>query len=168
MKFILDNPAILLVLVALAARFLRRRSAASRAESAGAPAPGGREDERTRRVREEVQRRIAERRMEAAPPPVAARAAPVSVPPARPPAPAPVSDIEEVLAEQRKLAEEVQALDRARPVFSRAPVAAAAAVQAREPGLPGLGSPQTARQAIVLREVLGPPRGLTLEGCLWR
>jgi hypothetical protein len=171
MRFLLDNPAIILVIVALVARMLRARSKAAAKRDGAAPA--GQDDERTRRVREEIQRRIAERRGLAVPPP-AAQPVPappvVFVEPAEPPPP--VSDIEAVLAEQRRLAEEVRALDRAKPapipVPFRAPGGTDPAGDGRPGPFPELATAAAARRAVILREVLGSPRGLSLEGCLWR
>lgn len=169
MRFILDNPAVILVIVAFALRAMRARSKAA----AKREGPPPQDDERTRRVREEIQRRIAERRGPVVAPPAAEPAPePAMVLGAEPPPP--VSDLEEVLAEQRRLAEEVRVLDRAKPapipVPFRVPAdPAPAAATGRRPGpFPELATPEAARRAVLLREVLGPPRGLSVDGCLWR
>jgi len=177
MNVLLQNPAILLVLVVLATRFIGKRLAAGRKASAAAEptAAAAEEAERTRRVREEVARKIAERRREAAPP-VAPRAAAaarpaVEVPPARPPARTYAdADLAGVLAQQQKLVDQMRVLE---GVQAPAPGAARGSFSAPSPAasggaLPELADGHGARRAIVLREVLGPPRGLTLEGCLWR
>jgi hypothetical protein len=173
MHLLFQNPAILLILIAVASRLFSRRAAAARRNAEGA-APPAQEDERTRRVREEVARKIAERRRAAEP---AAMQRPGPEAPRawrpEPPVQEEPSDIDEVLAEQRKLADEIRALDSAKPrplavsAATPAPAPTGQAVQAPAGWLRDL-DPQGVRRAIVLREVLGPPRGLTTEGCLWR
>jgi hypothetical protein len=173
MNVLLQNPAILLVLVVLATRLIGKRLAAGRKAAAAAEptAATAEEAERTRRVQEDVARKIAERRRAAAPPaapraPVAARPA-VEVPPARSYAEV---DLAGVLAQQQKLVDQMRVLEGVQaPARSAGGGSFSIPAPAASGGaLPELADGPGARRAIVLREVLGPPRGLTLEGCLWR
>ena len=131
-------------------------------KSAGRPAPdAGDEAERTRRVQEDVQRKIAERRRAAAPPPLTtARGA--SGPPAQP---VDEEDEEEaVLQRQQRLAEQMRVLEEVRASAQVRAAAAASVVEqagaSSRDWLRELRDPQNARRGIVLREVLGPPVGL--------
>ncbi len=165
MNVLLQNPAILLILVVVVARFVGRRFIAGKKNPA---APVGEESERTRQVREEVARKIAERRRGEARPPVLAREQ-AEEPPARV---APNEDIAGVLAEQQRLVDQIRVLDGAlapsRSVGAMRQPATVPAGDAHGDLLRELGDPGGARRAMVLREVLGAPRGLTVEGCLWR
>jgi len=132
-----------LIVTALAIWSNRRRAGARTAVPPSAPV---REDpmeaERTRRVQEDIRRKIAQRAARAAPPVIAAaRTEPPAPPPsaAMAPPPAPVSPIE------------------ASP-FRRDPAPAVA--PPRRDWLAELRERQGARRAIVLREILGTPVGL--------
>ncbi|HEY0944938.1 MAG TPA: hypothetical protein VGD81_06705 [Opitutaceae bacterium] len=142
------------------------------------------EAERTRRIQDEIRRKIMERRgAQTAPPPeVAPR--PVAMPtmpdlmdvlrPREEPEERPVS--QEALERQRALAARLEELEAQREAARRQAAQAAAAVQARaaraivaaasakrqeeHDWLAALRNSQNARRAIVLREVLGPPVGL--------
>ena len=141
-----------------------------------APAPAE-DDERTRRVRELVQRRIAERRIA---PPVLPSAPPV--PPAppdpgdllrklvgveteeEPAAPEPVEDRAE-LERQRRLENELRALEATRAAEAAKAAAAVQALVPRQPirtggWLADLRGDGGARRAIVMREIIGPPLAL--------
>ena len=156
----MQNPAILLVIVALAARIF---GAWMKSRAKNAPpvvAPRGMDDERTRRVREEVARKIAERRAGLRP---SAPAAEEEDLPAFPPDTPPVQtdDIDAAVARQKFLTEQVRALDAATAASARS--AAAAASAAFSPGVtapgagesrfPELADPRSARRAMVLREI---------------
>jgi hypothetical protein len=148
------------------------------------------EADRTRRIQEEIRRKIAERRGEAVPPLVAPRpiAQPIpeviqrrfehaDVPPPlprkQPSAAAQAARDEEVLERQRALQEQMRLLEarkaearrQAAEVSSSTSAAAAyrtaAVTKASGPELLGdLRSPGGARRAWILREVLGAPPGL--------
>jgi hypothetical protein len=169
---------VVIVAVFVVRAIVRMKSAAKRR-----PGPPARRDEpeteRTRRVREEIARKIAARR-DGPPRPLADRPAARPVPLPRAPsqpvaafpeaAPAPLSDVELVLAEQRKLADEVRELEAQTPTargFGFAPLAPPVPERAVI-ALPELADPEGARRAVLLREILGAPRGLSVEGCLWR
>ena len=125
------------------------------------------ETERTRRVREEVQRKIAERRREAAP----SRAPSPAPAPAAAMRPAPPADEEDEaeasLQRQQSLATQVRVLEEARmaaEVRTRALASFAApnapAVRSPSDWLQELRDPRSVRRAIVLREILSPPVAL--------
>jgi hypothetical protein len=132
------------------------------------------EDERTRRVKEEVRRKIAERQAARAPAPAAARQ---EIPPETrrpaggvtetfipPEADAPPAvDYRAEQARQERLAKEMAAIEAGLP-----PPIATHQAYAPPPASPppvlgwlaGLRDPLEVRRAIVLREILGPPVGL--------
>lgn len=140
--------------------------------------------ERTRRIQEEIRRKIMERRGAPSLPPPEVAPRPVAMPtmpdllevlrPRREPEAHPVS--QEALERQRALAAQMEDLEARREATLRqaaqtaaaaqvqtARVAAAAASAKRHEErdwLATLRNPQSARRAIVLREVLGPPVGL--------
>jgi hypothetical protein len=118
------------------------------------------ETERTRRVQEEVRRKIAERRA-GFPPPSAAppRVAPRVVPPMED---VPADELAEGRERQRKLLEQIRALDAGRTAAPVAPVSGPSATAASPASdwLAELREPANARRAIVWREILGPPVGL--------
>ena len=184
-EWLLGNKELLVVLFAAAVWLLNRIGAAQK-KNAARPGPAkpaeseAEEAERTRRVQEEVRRRIAERRAlaqsEAAP---AAPAMPEPFEPPRigeeaPPAEAvaaPEYDEEAVLARQRNLESQLVALEAAKAAALAQAKAAAAAPRpgsrgpARSPAtayalLADLQDPSAVRRAIVLREILGAPVGL--------
>jgi len=138
---------ILLVFGALLALWNKQRRAAARAAEAR-PAPVAHEDameaERTRRVQEEIRRKIAQR---------------TAVAPPRRPAPPPV------------VAAPAPAFAAAPPLQAASPLSAAEASPFRADTQPAahpqgrdwqgeLRQRTEARRAIVLREILGPPVGL--------
>lgn len=156
----------------IVASLAKANKARQRTDSA-APAPAD-EEERTRRVREEVRRKALERRSGApgvpsrpvrpvfAPPPIAP---PVADDPNVPSVvlTAPVDRQEaQLLAQQRRLADQVRALEAAQ--VSPAPAGPTQfpsdipAVQS--PWLAELRETSSVRRAIVLREILGPPVAL--------
>ncbi|HEY0968736.1 MAG TPA: hypothetical protein VGD88_15195 [Opitutaceae bacterium] len=198
MDLILDNLQLILVIAGSIAYWLNQRKREQRGEAAdydedGIPenrptvAPNAdamEEEQRTRRIQEEIRRKIQERRAGGAP------AAPVEPPPLREEAPAYEAPVEEpswreqaprapqppplddgVLARQRALQEQLQALAERRAALeaarsrASAPVLAAATATHARPSksaalLRDLRDPESTRRAIVLREVLGPPVAL--------
>ncbi len=131
------------------------------------------EAERTRRIQEEIRRKIAERRSQAAPAEVMRRAEPerMAEPENVPPEPPPVDSTEAVLERQQELADQMQALETARLLEQRkAAVVAdtarneaervAAVVAMRGALLADLRTRPTARRAMLLREILDRPVAL--------
>jgi hypothetical protein len=152
------NSGLFQILVAVAAVIAlwakqRREAARSRGEAPGAPAsgrPDPMEEERTRRVQEEIRRKIAQRN--------AWQAAREENPPAMTEEPPPM--------EEAPGPEEVAVLREAPPPPEPAP-----SLPARAAALPASAAPsgdwltelrgtRGARRAMVLREILGPPVGL--------
>ena len=138
--------------------------------SAAAPDPA--QAERTRRIQEEIRRKIAERRGFAPPiglPPIMAEAAPE---PAAPPAdePATSPSLAVVLEGQRQLAEQMRALEAARvqgerraanaEAMSAATAIPAPAANITAELLANLRDPLTVRRAWLMREILDRPVGL--------
>ena len=136
--------------------------------------------ERTRRIQEEIRRKIAERRG-LLPPAPAPLPEPMGEPPIvmveddpaeSAPVTAPAATHAAILERQQQLADQMRALERARETAQRRAGEFAAAVQAEaatEMGqlagsnrelLADLREPAGLRRAIVLREILGPPVGL--------
>jgi hypothetical protein len=182
--------AILFVAVAWLAQKLGLAKDRKAVKSAGPPGPEGDsgEAERTRRVQEEVRRKIAERRAGAAPAPPIMAPRPSAPPPlpwsdvfersGEPRAeelPAHSTDLEDVPARQRGLGEKMRQLESASSAASAeaggySAGGAAAMLAQLEPAMPVSPPPfawlselrerQGARRAMVLREVLGPPVGL--------
>ncbi len=143
------------------------------------------EIERTRRIQEEIRRKIAERRGQLAPPPVPQQEPePLSLSPrwtetaeerspykVEPPPLVETMTIDPVLERQRELAEQLAvlkaaqhvALNRASWAVSKPEETEAEAVAARADdvhGLRELRNARSLRKAIILREVLGPPVAL--------
>jgi hypothetical protein len=198
MDLILDNLQLLLVIAGSIAYWLNQRKREKSGEPADydedgipenrptvAPNADAMEEEvRTRRIQEEIRRKIQERRGGGAPvpaPPPLREEAPAYEMPSEPdwreqeaprsaPQPPPLDD--GVLARQRALQEQLEALAERRAALaasrSESPVAAtavaAAAVGTASPKsgalLRDLRNPESVRRAIVLREVLGPPLAL--------
>jgi len=152
------------IALALAAWAAATWSKLKKRQATAAP-PAVDESERTRRVQEEVRRKIAERR--AAIPPIDPFGGPSRrvVKPALAPVPVPPAprDDSEVLERQRWLAEQASVLDAASR-RSAAGVAQAALTTPLpvivSPWLAELREPASFRRAILLREILGPPVGL--------
>ena len=222
MRWILENIQVVIVVAGVIAYWLNQRQRARQGlppvDEDGHPMPENRpkqasfgetdDAERTRRIQEEIRRKIAERRSESGPSsapqpppltipaPVRREAAPppvfqdpaqemmkelqrrfVPVPetsaPAEPPAEsAQAAGERETLTQQRELEEKLQALEAQQRVTQQrvAEIKAtdAAATTGREAAdqiaadrwLADLRDPQTARHAIVLREIIGTPVGL--------
>jgi hypothetical protein len=222
MRWVLDNIQVVIVIAGAIAYWLNQRQRIKQGlppvDEDGHPIPQHRpkqasfeetdDAERTRRIQEEIRRKIVERRSESGPPAIP-RSPPVTIPaPVRreatpppvfqdpvqemmkelqrrfapvPEAPAPTEPLaesaqaageREMLTRQRELEEKLQALE-AQQRTDRQRVAEikatdAAAVTSRESAgqavadrwLTDLRDPETARHAIVLREIIGPPVGL--------
>ncbi len=151
------NSGVFQILVAVAAVLAlwvkqRREAARSRGEAPGATGsgrPDPTEEERTRRVQEEIRRKIAQRN--------AWQAAREDAPPVMTDEPAVASDSEP---------EGVQSLPDAPRMFARAQALPPRAEPPPAPAAPAgdwlaeLRGTQGARRAMVLREILGPPVGL--------
>lgn len=207
-NWLLGNREILAVLFVAVAWLAQKLGVVKdkKAAPGGAPkaeAVGDGEAERTRRVQEEIRRKISERRAGAPPVPASARSGGEPPPPLlspRPVAPEPgglwgdifqaqseespaaepsprEAELEAVLARQRGLGEKMRQLESASSaasagaggvatVYSAASMPQPGAVRMPVPSaspnawLAQLQERQTARRAIVLREVLGPPVGM--------
>lgn len=161
-----------------------RRDLAPRTLDGGA----SEQEERARRIREEIQRKIAERRGQTAPPPmpgpVFAEREPVfreemdPFPPPLRPVEMPPPEVvaahvdTEALERQRRLAEQLEQLEQQRSEARRAAsqaraegrVAASGAGSGPAVGVRGVGAElrdrRALRRAIVMREVLGAPMAL--------
>lgn len=190
-NWLLSHRELLVVLFAAAVWFLNRTAAAKRkaaarpgesipAQPAGDGASAGasaeeEEAERTRRVQEEIRRKIAARRAPA--PSRAASFEPPRIeeePEPFPPSPASVQgrEMEEVLLRQQGLEKELRALEAGRAATVAAakrgagfpPGAGASAAHssaaASNPWLAELRNPAGVRRAVVLREILGAPVSL--------
>jgi hypothetical protein len=198
MDLILDNLQLILVIAGSIAYWLNQRKREKSGEPADydedgipenrptvAPNADAMEEEvRTRRIQEEIRRKIQERRGGGAPAPVAPplrEEAPAYEMPSEPdwreqealrPAPQPPPLDDGVLARQRALQEQLEALAERRAALaaprSESPAAATAtaafAVGTAPPKsgalLRDLRNPESIRRAIILREVLGPPLAL--------
>lgn len=200
MDWIFDNLQLIIVISGAIAYWLNQRKREREGQDAdydgdgipevrGPQAPQAdalEEEERTRRIQEEIRRKILERRSGGAPAAPAAPtppSAPVPVdtyadeppewreegprPVAAPAVPPPMDTA--ILERQRALQEQIAALEARRvavkaraesSAFPPAPTAAAADSR-RSAGLPdlvaALRQPKTLRQAVILREVLDPP-----------
>ncbi|MDD2764593.1 MAG: hypothetical protein PHE83_11525 [Opitutaceae bacterium] len=180
MEWILDHVQVLFA-IAIAVVAILQKLRRSRAEGTTdeAPAVDPQEAERTRRIQEEIRRRIMERRglAPAAPaPPEAAEEAPEILPPpmveeGRPfvlEPPLPVMEVTAVpdraaeLVRQQQMLQQLRESESARP--KRPAVVTAtdgSPASAPENGLPAdLRRPAGLRRAVILREILGPPVGL--------
>jgi len=182
MDWILDNIQFVIAFAAAFAWWLnkRRESAASEDEEA-APPPmmhdtTAEDDARARRIQEEIRRKIAERRTlpPVAPPPVIVPewvpSEPVAVEPPRRAEPR-FDPAAAVLEQQRNLEEKLRLIEitRRNAEALRAQVPALKVIRSvsaagrRSPPsalIAGLHNISEVRRAIVLREVLGPPKGL--------
>lgn len=177
MRWILDNLQVVIAVAAALAYWLnQRKQAAAEEEQPGAgqaddpfreQAADPVEAERTRRIQDEIRRKIAER----------AGGAPVNLPPVMPPplfqpepppartaALAAASAQEAALQRQRDLDEQLRAVQASRRATQRREVIAQASSRApsaaRTALLGDLKGADNLRRAMVLREVLGPPVGL--------
>jgi hypothetical protein len=193
MDWIFDHLQFVIAAAAAVAYWLNQRRTAAKEEAEtdkrkAARFPRANVDEsqdadRARQVRDEIRRKIAERaggRTKEAPanppPPLVRREAdewrrifrPEPTPPAREPVLVPADDeMAAVLERQRKLNEQMAALERAQQAEKHAAWAAAAGVAApvNAPRQAGgwrgeLKNGDGLRRAVILREILGPPVGL--------
>lgn len=186
MDWLLEHPQVLVVVaIAIAALFQKLKQARSQ-EAAGRTLATDPEDaERTRRIQEEIRRRIRERRglAPAAPPaPVTAEDEPeFPVPPpmieeVRPivvePPPLPVANAAATSGyaaeydRQQQMLQQLRAFKATHQTSAAAPAVSASApvgvaMAAPVSRLPtDLRNPAGLRRAIVLREILGPPLGM--------
>lgn len=183
-NWLTGNPIIWVVLIAgvsWLSKLIRGRP------KPGSPAPGapdGEEAERTRRVQEEVRRRIAERRsrvFQSAPETAAPRPAAqnqgenlrklIAKMAGEEPAPPALDEAKAALARQRAIEEKLRVLESeqaaalARAAQTAAVMPAPSAPAVSPAGWLGeLRDPRGLRRAIVLREILGPPVGLRQSG----
>ncbi|MFI5335323.1 MAG: hypothetical protein ACHQ5A_00960 [Opitutales bacterium] len=191
MKWVLEHLQVVIVIAASVAYWLNHRKHAGldageaddEAGTAHRPAPQNdvQDQERARRIREEIRRKIAERsgsapvrRTEPAmePPPVTWNEPAAPRRDWRTEAEEKIRREEEqtaaVLARQNELREQIESLERANPEepaqvpVSVRPVAGAPQAASKLPGgvRQDLRDRAAIRRAIVLREVLGPPVGL--------
>jgi hypothetical protein len=183
MDWILDNIQFVIAFVAAFAWWLnkRRESAASEDEEEAPPPMAmdespAEDDARARRIQEEIRRKIAERRTlpPVAPPPVIlpewTRTEPVPV--ERPMRVEPHFDpAAMVLEQQRRLEEQLRMVEESRraaealraqvPVLKVIRSVSAAGRRVRPSSLiAGLHDVSEVRRAIIMREILGPPKGL--------
>ncbi|HUL53775.1 MAG TPA: hypothetical protein VLT83_10250 [Opitutaceae bacterium] len=182
MDWLLNHPQVLFLIVIAVVAMLQKLKQAHSQDAAGrGPATSQEDEERTRRIQEEIRRRIRERRglAPAAPPPRAGDhpvfpPAPPMIEEVRPvvvPPPLPVEDVTATAGlaaeyeRQQKMLQQLQAIKAARQTSTSVAPAAAAAAPAAAPVAVGhfvadLRNPAGLRRAIVLREILGPPVGL--------
>jgi hypothetical protein len=181
MDWLLNHPQALFGVAIVIVAILQKLKQARPQETAGeTPARDGQEAERTRRIQEEIRRRIMERRgLMPAPPP-----APDSVEeaPEFPESPPMFEEVRPVMVEppfqgmdaaaapgysrelerQQQMLARLRELETARPAHARIVSAAGEApVSAAANRLPAdLRTPAGLRRAVVLREILGPPVGM--------
>ena len=192
MRWIFENPQILLLIAGAIAYWLneRRRLKQTRQDMEQELNREPTDDEmaeRMRRIQEEIRRKIEERQGGGEPPPL-----PAAVPVLRTPQPSPAvrapvvrapvvvetaeagtgaAELERVLEQQRRYAEQLQQLEslsRSTPTASNVAAATAFSSRAAAPvpaprilGLvEGLHDRAALRRAILLREILGPAKGL--------
>jgi hypothetical protein len=180
MEWILNNLQILFLVAIAVTAILQRLKKAHEGEEAPrtAPATPG-DDERTRRIQEEIRRRIMERRglAPAAPqsgddregprpfpaaPPMIEEVRPVRVE-APPVVAAADAKIAAELKRQQEIVERIRQLETAKRsrVAAVSPGSVSTAVaEPADRSLPDLQSRSGLRRAIMLREILGPPVGL--------
>ena len=182
MDWILEHLQVLFAIAIAVVAILQKLKGTRSAEEPPAAAPKNREDaERTRRIQEEIRRRIMERRGllptapaaqesgEAAPgfpdsPPLIQPVRPIVVEPTplESPEGAALPGGSTEFERQQRLIEQFRELEASRQASTvTGPGPAGATVGAPASRLrPDLRSPQGLRRAVVLREVLGPPVGL--------
>ena len=184
--WLLKHPILIFVIIMAVSSLLKKVKASDETPSAPAERPpldDTDDGERTRRLQEEIRRKIAERRGLAVPPPVPV--APPALPvwadkeegspwvykrEEPPPIVMEVPAIDPILERQRALAEQLAALQLRQATVSKAsqeawaprvPVAAAASTNFEEINwLRELRNARSLRKAIILREVIGPPVAL--------
>ena len=192
LQWILDNPQLLVIIGGAIAYWINERRKAKEnqemAEEANREPDDAEMAERTRRIQEEIRRKIEERQGRASglpprlePVPVAP-AEPPPLPSLRPPVVAMETDsgaeeLERVLAEQRRYAEQIERLaaaERAAAAGRSDEVAATSLTAYEHPEPAGVGRERrqgaglgaalhdraALRRAILLREVLGAPKAL--------
>ncbi|MBK8478268.1 MAG: hypothetical protein IPL39_18810 [Opitutaceae bacterium] len=190
MRWIFENPQLLLLIAGAVAYWLNERrklkETKQEMEQELAREPGDDEmAERTRRIQEEIRRKIEERQGTARPPdlPGTVRRTPPPMP-AAPPALAPAApvvviaeagtgaaELERVMEQQRHYAEQLRALESLSRTAPTPVNVAAVSAFAAEPAVPassgralglleGLRDRDGLRRAIVLREILGPAKAL--------
>ena len=180
MDWVLNHLQVLFVIaIAVVAMLQRLKKGAEGADSGPATAPSDPDEAaRTRRIQEEIRRRIMERRglvppaREVAPPVTPFSPAPPMIEEVRPfRVESPVAAADEIPAVQGMAAEfkrqqelndrvrELEAARRAREAVAAESVKTALAEPTNH-ALPDLRSHAGLRRAIVLREILGPPIGL--------
>jgi len=177
MDWVFDHLQILiLIAVAVAAVLKKLKPAGSAAPGPARAAEDPEQAERTRRIQEEIRRRILERRGAASPPPLSVEPVPgpptlmeappmieevrpvvlpppdtgTGEPPAATPAAAGTAGLEAALSQ-------LQQLEMARSARTAEATVTAFAVTEQSLGLPDRSS---LRRAVVWREILGPPVGL--------
>ena len=189
--WLLKHPVLIFVIIMVVSSLLKKLKPAAEESSAPQSRPQPYDDsedaERTRRLQEEIRRKIAERRGQVSPPPMPSQAPEPLFPmpswaePAEERSPykveEPVARVETVpatdpiLEQQRELAEQLAAIKTAQHVavnraswqVSKPAETEAEAVIARADdvyGLRELRNARSLRKAIILREVLGPPVAL--------
>lgn len=182
MDWIFDNIQFVIAFAAAFAWWLNKRRESAAGEDEEAPPPPmmhdttAEDDARARRIQEEIRRKIAERRTlpPVAPPPVIipdwARSEPVAVEPPRQ-AEMRYDPTAFVLEQQRALEEKLRLIEitrrNAEALRAQVPVlkvirSVSAAGRTARPSIlvAGLHNISEVRRAIVLREILGPPKGL--------
>jgi hypothetical protein len=182
MDWIFDNIQFVIAFAAAFAWWLnKRREGAAGEDEEATPPPmmhdtTAEDDARARKIQEEIRRKIAERRTlpPVAPPPVIipdwARSEPVAVEPPRQ-AEMRYDPAAFVLEQQRALEEKLRLIEATRrnaeALRAQVPalkvIRSVSSVGRRAPAiafLAGLHDKTEVRRAIVLREVLGPPKGL--------
>ena len=175
MEWVLNHIQILFLVAIAVVGILQRLKKPTEAEEARRATPTTAQEERTRRIQEEIRRRIMERRglAPAAPrsdddaeesrpfpaaPPMIEEIQPVRVEPPIPVAALADGKIAAELKRQQEMAERVRELEAAKR--SRATMVATAVAEPADQSLPELLSRGGLRRAVVLREILGPPVGL--------
>jgi len=183
MDWILEHLQVLIVIAAAVFAILQKFKIV---RTPGTNAPAAEEDpeqaERTRRVQEEIRRRIMERRGQPpglpteteaepaqfpAPPPVIGEVRPALVPPPVAPAVVVLSADRQEMKRQEVLLDQLRQWEAVAPAIAAGESASAAGPGAGVTGtgrtgswLADLRSPAGLRRAVVLREILGPPVGL--------
>jgi hypothetical protein len=181
MDWLLDHPQVLFVIAIAVVAILQKFKQARPQETAGeTPARDGQEAERTRRIQEEIRRRIMERRglMPAPPPapdsgeeapefpeppPMFEEMRPVMIePPFQTMDAAAAPGYSRELERQQQMLARLRELETARPTHAgTTPATVEAPVAAAANRLPAdLRTPAGLRRAVVLREILGPPVGM--------
>jgi hypothetical protein len=176
MNWVIDNLQVLIFVAIAIAAIVQKLKKAEKGNEPPRPAPGSPEEaENTRKIQEEIRRRIMERRGLAPTTPGREEARPIPVAPPMiemvrslrvepPPAVSPtLADEAAEYKRQQDMLEMVRALEAGKRTQRAAPAIASVATAAsdsQERSLPALRNRIGLRQAVVLREILGPPVGL--------